>query len=908
MSVMGAVSIALLGTGALLIVIAGRPVHRSFTPTGVGEPMDGWSLITVGEPLYIPAAAHVAGAAGTDWRSDLELYNVGNSIVQAEIALLVQDQANLSPAVATLTLDPGTALRSEDVLLELFGFSGSAALRISTSNGQIMATSRTYNQTDDGTYGQFIGGIEAAEAIGPGDEARIILLRHDRPAQTGYRTNLGLLSCAEVPAQVDVELYDGQGSLLGTTESTLQPLMFTQLNRVFEAVTANTVDNGYAVVSSSDAGACFLAYASVVDNETGDPVYIPATVLDAAKNGPGEPVYVAAAAHVEGAGGAQWRTDLVVHNPDGIQATYEIALLRTDQNNTVPDITLISLSGGESRRLQDVLETEFGLEGTAALRITPAGSARALVASRTYNQTPSGTYGQFIGGSAEGEGITTDQQALMLQLSHQQGKTNTYRTNIGFVSAVETPMEVHVELFDADGTALGSVDASLGPYMHKQINRIFERVTGSDVADGYAIISTPTPNGRFMAYASVVDNRTADPVLVPATVLSTGVQLDPQGTMELIYSWLTNWLGQGSVPYVGDAISIIQNDGADALLDAMAAANVHIATRSEDGIRVSYPGGWVLSNGSVAAGEFEVRLDNVTVDPAHVSFGLQFEHEDLTIDGTAFPINDLQASVDLEVDASGDVRGTVALGGTGDGSTNSEVNTVTGIVEIDTYLCENYPVGGTITFQYNGETYQYIFDGECDGTFGTQPQCRQILDEVPPGSLALWEIVDAPENPEFIVEEVVSPFDGSTALRTQAIGNTLANCKSENINRVFDIGAANTSTSHLEVYAEFSFNNTYYNNPFIIVRLMDEFDQDVGVSHIYYGQGVLCGHYRDHVFPSSGWRYTELPSAAGIHRLDLTLIGENLEFNKIAFYLLNYACEGENSIVYDHLTLVKDCE
>jgi len=35
------------------------------------------------------------------------------------------------------------------------------------------------------------------------------------------------------------------------------------------------------------------------------------------------------------------------------------------------------------------------------------------------------------------------------------------------------------------------------------------------VADGFAILSSPTPRCAFHAYASVVDNLTNDPILVP---------------------------------------------------------------------------------------------------------------------------------------------------------------------------------------------------------------------------------------------------------------------------------------------------------------------------------------------------------------------------------------------------------
>ena len=36
------------------------------------------------------------------------------------------------------------------------------------------------------------------------------------------------------------------------------------------------------------------------------------------------------------------------------------------------------------------------------------------------------------------------------------------------------------------------------------------------VAKGFAVVSTDSPGGAFIAYASVVDNASGDPVYVPA--------------------------------------------------------------------------------------------------------------------------------------------------------------------------------------------------------------------------------------------------------------------------------------------------------------------------------------------------------------------------------------------------------
>ena len=70
-------------------------------------------------PLYLPAAAHVSGAAGTDWRSDVEIFNLGPGQAFIEVAMLEKDQANLTPGLApTSSVPDGPPLsgrRQQDV-------------------------------------------------------------------------------------------------------------------------------------------------------------------------------------------------------------------------------------------------------------------------------------------------------------------------------------------------------------------------------------------------------------------------------------------------------------------------------------------------------------------------------------------------------------------------------------------------------------------------------------------------------------------------------------------------------------------------------------------------------------------------------------------------------------------------
>src|SRR5690606_17606431 len=69
------------------------------------------------------------------------------------------------------------------------------------------------------------------------------------------------------------------------------------------------------------------------------------------------------------------------------------------------------------------------------------------------------------------------------------------------------------------------------------------------------------------------------------------------------------------------------------------------------------------------------------------------------------------------------------------------------------------------------------------------------------------------------------------------------------------------------------------------------------------GNGVISGLYANRA-TSNPDIYTELSDASGDMILDLSKMGSDIEFNKIKIVLANYACIGQNSIIFDHLRVI----
>jgi len=81
-------------------------------------------------------------------------------------------------------------------------------------------------------------------------------------------------------------------------------------------------------------------------------------------------LYVPASAHAPGANGADWRTDLEVHNAGSTGLTYTLDLLKRDNANATPESRTFSLGPQQSARYADVLWNVFSYTGAAALRVT----------------------------------------------------------------------------------------------------------------------------------------------------------------------------------------------------------------------------------------------------------------------------------------------------------------------------------------------------------------------------------------------------------------------------------------------------------------------------------------------------------------------------------------------------------
>jgi len=219
---------------------------------------------------YIAAAAHLDGVNESVWRTDLDLANGGSQSAAVEVELLRADQANLEPERASVVLAPYSSVRYFDAVDTLFSTEGVGALRILAGSEVVTSSSRTFNDEVDGTFGQGIPSQTAEDAVRYGQVGRLTGLSQSGSDSSGFRTNIGLLNLGAGSITVSVDLYSGEGTFIRSITENLEAFEQTQINGIYP----EAIEVGYAEVWTSTPGGAFLAYASVVDNISGDPTYI----------------------------------------------------------------------------------------------------------------------------------------------------------------------------------------------------------------------------------------------------------------------------------------------------------------------------------------------------------------------------------------------------------------------------------------------------------------------------------------------------------------------------------------------------------------------------------------------------------------------------------------------------------
>jgi hypothetical protein len=220
----------------------------------------------------IPVVANLPGLNATDWRTDVSVVNLGETETSIRL-LLLPEIRNGVPVFEPVITEPiaiaaGAQHTMRNIVETVFGFTNTkGALSIFSDDFAPLAVSaRIYTLGDDGgSYGQNVEGLLVAnDAWTPG-------ITHD----DFYRSNIGIYlpfdPAPGQPVRFTITVFDKDGDEAGGGEIVFKDAGVQQFN-LSDFGVAMLLD-GYVEFDCVDPTVTFYAYASRVDQVSGDAVF-----------------------------------------------------------------------------------------------------------------------------------------------------------------------------------------------------------------------------------------------------------------------------------------------------------------------------------------------------------------------------------------------------------------------------------------------------------------------------------------------------------------------------------------------------------------------------------------------------------------------------------------------------------
>lgn len=240
---------------------------------------------TSAKDMYLPAASRSTGAFGTDWKSDVRVFNPGTAAATVNITYMPMAQWASQLATIQVLVPGGDTLNMTNILEEDFGLTPNTAGALHfVSTANIYVESRIFTPDTDGvgTFGQRVPGIPANQAVATGETVDIIYI-DNLSAADGFRTNFGLVDAGGTGAAYTLAAFNESGDPIGTPfNGTVGANQWDQYNALGK-LGLSDVRNARLMFTVTSGKA--IPYASQADNYTGDAMYIDGTKIKPSSGG-----------------------------------------------------------------------------------------------------------------------------------------------------------------------------------------------------------------------------------------------------------------------------------------------------------------------------------------------------------------------------------------------------------------------------------------------------------------------------------------------------------------------------------------------------------------------------------------------------------------------------------------------
>lgn len=478
-------------------------------PIGGGsEVIQEWGVVrgSFKQRLLLPGAARMRGAFGSEWTTDVTIYNPLDEPQDVEVRFVSLNPAAQANARRTQTVRvaPRRITVINDVLHSLFMIANGGGSLIFEPAIGVNVFGRTYTRSGEGTYGYGMQAVDFFNSAGP----RFPLFFSGAFPGPGFRTNVVLTDTSGRGTGAQLTTYGWSG-----VERTSALPSVTPAGGVLQFSPGSYRYQASALKLTATRGTMIPAVV-VIDNLTNDATYfppdIPATV----------PRSIPMIAHTDGPEGSI-RSDLYLFNPTDEDRYVRLEAKMWDKPMRI--IRGVYLEPFEARVVPDVMTNFFhGIFGVARLRYLSDGDdesgAGVRVTSRTYKTTPDGgTYGSLVPPLNNFQIAAPGDTLEILGISGG----NAFRTNLALIELSQTNSnrhpEVRVRIFDDRLQELDSFVTTIESTYTKSFEDLFTLRGLTTPRAALIKVEVLTP-GLVAAYTTLEDVATGDTTYLPANL------------------------------------------------------------------------------------------------------------------------------------------------------------------------------------------------------------------------------------------------------------------------------------------------------------------------------------------------------------------------------------------------------
>lgn len=478
----------------------------------------GLGTVAVSEtPIYkflLPAVIHADGLNGSNWRTDVQVYYSAPNPSTEPLNMTAEFNGVSTPLLITQS-----TFIYEDFVNRLVTGEAQGPVVITTqSKYKPQIWTRTYNVDSAGrTYGQFIPAISfdangtTASSVISADPSKYYVagLKHD----SRYRTNLGFINPTQTEVLASVIVYDDLRVPLTQFAVSMPPFQLQQFSLASKV--PSIPNRPISLEISVPAGKWLVAYASLIDGASNDPVYIPAVLDSDLASTDYSTSIIPGVGHI-----GAWRSDVTIFNPDNAYGvTFDLeyydstGLLRGAARN-------LSLGPLQFKSYEDLLKvsnlfTPAPPDGLGMLKLkttTPIVHNRyPMTLTRTYNDKGTGgTFGQGIAGFAAARANVKPGKGAIIPAVRSNA---SYKTNIGLTNTTADAVNIRVQLLDPNTGAVAKEEA----YQLAAYASVVGEYPFGGLSLGTLKVEMTGGSGAVWAFASVIDRKSEDPEYVPGS-------------------------------------------------------------------------------------------------------------------------------------------------------------------------------------------------------------------------------------------------------------------------------------------------------------------------------------------------------------------------------------------------------